>query len=367
MDTLVPTSPQFFYTLGQVGAEKAIKIEVEASFPSLHFAFSRPGFITFKNTGAPLELKKIEPLISSLIFTRSFGEVLAQDKHSNTSKLPDSFLTWLNPKQLKPEPLIHILDRDTYLPGDEPENFKANTWSSYFESFFDAQRLTSHTQPKLHQEIFDLIAVDSNHYFLGRRFHLPYSSLFNPLSLPSQAPSRAYLKIEEAIQIFLEPKALERFKKVKCEALELGCSPGGATFAMMNHGLFVTGVDPKKMDPSIHTNSKYKHIQKRTCDLVLHDLKNINPTWLVVDMSIAPLESLDEIKHALALLKKAHGSSLKLTHAFITLKLNDWKFHTSIPLYLKRIQELGFKMVIPKQLTSNKQEIIVFANQFSLG
>ena len=40
--------PQFLFITCQVGAEKAVKGELARRLPDFHFAFSRPGFLTFK-------------------------------------------------------------------------------------------------------------------------------------------------------------------------------------------------------------------------------------------------------------------------------------------------------------------------------
>ena len=46
----------FLFTVCQVGAEAALKQEVAREHPELKFAFSRPGFITFKNDSGVLPL-----------------------------------------------------------------------------------------------------------------------------------------------------------------------------------------------------------------------------------------------------------------------------------------------------------------------
>lgn len=46
------------------------------------------------------------------------------------------------------------------------------------------------------------------------------------------------------------------------------------------------------------------------------------------------------------------------------MKLNDWKFAGSIPLYLKRVAELGFVELAAVQLCSNRQEFFVYAGGF---
>jgi hypothetical protein len=148
------------------------------------------------------------------------------------------------------------------------------------------------------------------------------------------------------------------------EVLEVGCSPGGATTAMLKRGFKVTGVDPKRMDSSVNRYPEFSFIQKTAESLTREDLKRVNPEWLVLDMNLAPLEALDEIQHVLKLLRENHRGALQLRAGLLTLKLNDWKFAKSIPLYLKRLRELGFQSLIAVQLCSNRQEFFVYAEGF---
>lgn len=83
-----------------------------------------------------------------------------------------------------------------------------------------------------------------------------------------------------------------------------------------------------------------------------------------MDMNIAPLEALDELAHVMRLLERCHGSSLAIEKGLLTLKLNDWSFTRMIPLYLKRIGEMGFAELAPTQLCANRQELFVMANTF---
>jgi 23S rRNA (cytidine2498-2'-O)-methyltransferase len=179
------------------------------------------------------------------------------------------------------------------------------------------------------------------------------------IPLPEESPSRAYLKIEEAFY---------RFKPVMrkaLEVLEVGCAPGGATTAMINRGLRVTGVDPQHMDERICAMADFKSIRKAARYLTADDMHNVNPEWLVMDMSIAPLEALAELSHVVALIRNIFGKETKLAQGFLTIKLNDWKFATDIPSYLNRLEKIGFHDLHPIQLCSNRQEFFVWASRFS--
>src|SRR5476649_794755 len=108
-------NPRFYFATFQVGAEKAVKAEVTAECPQLRFAFSRPGFITFKeddNAKSALQLKKS-------IFTRLWGEVVGQTK--DASALGELL------KLIPAGAVVQAFERDQFVPGDEPESFVRNS------------------------------------------------------------------------------------------------------------------------------------------------------------------------------------------------------------------------------------------------
>src|SRR5262245_21408568 len=68
-------SHSFVFTTCQIGAEPALKDEVSRAWPLLRFAFSRPGFLTFKVAPG----KKLpEDFASSLVFARAAGFCLGK-------------------------------------------------------------------------------------------------------------------------------------------------------------------------------------------------------------------------------------------------------------------------------------------------
>jgi 23S rRNA (cytidine2498-2'-O)-methyltransferase len=344
-------TPRFYFSVCQAGAEKAMREEVLSEFPHLKFAFSRPGFVTFK------EEDDQKPLIKDArgIFTRLFGQSIGQAK---TSEDLEKLIAGI------PEgAVIQAFERDQHVPGDEPDSFKAGS-----KIQMELSKLKSIPKfdrvPVLNQAVYDLIWLDEGHVFLGKHIHRDY---LDPapgnapvLKLPTHSPSRAYLKIAEALHR-IKPEIHPGL-----QVLEVGCSPGGATTCMMDLGCKVTGIDPKFMDKKVMENSRFQFVQKTARSVTAEDLKGVNPEWLVLDMNLAPLETLDELGHVLRILKKVWGRRLNLQAGFLTIKLNDWKFASDIPLYLRRIHELGFQELLPFQLCSNRQEFFVYVEGFEV-
>jgi len=340
--------PRFYFSTCQIGTEKAVKAEVLTEYPQLRFSFSRPGFITFKeadNTFPPLSLRKG-------IFTRLWGEVVGQTK--DQVALPE--LLSLIPAKA----IVQCFDRDLHKPGEEPLGFVRH--ENIREIIKGLLTLLPEGVPMLGGEVYSLVWVDHFHVFLTRHIHgkgMVVSPGDIPLiPLPDNAPSRAYLKIEEAIQRF--KPAMRKGLKV----LEMSCASGGATLAMLNRGLDVTGLDPLHLDKRVESTPGFTLIDKEIHVIVAEDLRSCNPEWLVMDMNIAPLEALDELTRVVSLLKAVHGKKLCLSRGFFTIKLNDWKFASYIPLYMRRLGQIGFRSLRATQLCSNRQEFFIYAPCF---
>lgn len=337
-------APRFYFATCQIGSEKAVKAEVLSEFEHLRFAFSRPGFITFKEENS----SKPEIQETHGIFTRLWGMTIGQ------SKDPAALEALL--KSVPEGAIIHRFDRDLYSPGDEPESYVQDS---------KIQALVPDLKdgtPKVGDRVYDLIWIDENHVFLGSHTHLehldPSPGNRPKLEIPADSPSRAYVKIEEAFHRF-KPEI-----KKGMLALEVGFCPGGATLAMLSRGIKVVGVDPKDLHERLSKEKNFRHIQKYARNVTLTDLEAVNPDWIVVDMSIAPHEALDELDRVMTLLKKNFGPSLKIRCGFLTLKLNSWKFADGISAYLKRLKEMGFRDLVPLQLATNRQEFFVMARGF---
>lgn len=342
-------TPRFYFAACQTGAEKALKAEVLAEHPSLRFAFSRPGFVTFKEDPAATQALTL----TSSIFARLWGEVVEQTRD------PSTLGDLLN--RVPSGAIVHAFDRDRFIPGDEHEGYTSDEKirSIPAVSAFLAERGIA---PAPGDSVYDLIWIDDFHVFLGRHVHseriLPLPGNLPRLTVPAAAPSRAWLKLEEAIL---------RFKPVVqagWQALEIGCAPGGATTALLDRGFRVTGIDPQFMTEAVSLNPKFSHIRKPARYVTKGDLAGINPDWIVMDMSIQPKDALGELSHVLGLLRDMHGKKLAIRRGFLTLKLNDWKYASEIPFYLKRLGQLGFENLKACQLANNRQEFFAFSGKF---
>lgn len=171
-----------------------------------------------------------------------------------------------------------------------------------------------------------------------------------PVTLPEEAVSRAWLKLDEALASFRLPVCSGQ------RACELGAAPGGASQRLLSLGLKVVGIDPADVDPQVANHPKFEHWKMRARDVRLRQLRGFD--WLVTDMNIDPASTMD----ALERVATAPGSSLRGIIA--TLKLPQWSRAAELPAWLTRFRAWGFTPQA-RQLSSGGREVCVVARRAS--
>jgi 23S rRNA (cytidine2498-2'-O)-methyltransferase len=135
-------------------------------------------------------------------------------------------------------------------------------------------------------------------------------------------------------------------------ALEIGSAPGGASYALLQRGLKVIGVDPSEMDARVLAHPQFTHLQVKLGDLRREQLPQ-KVDWLFLDVNLAPAVALHQLTRIVSTLK----STLK--GGLLTLKLNDWKMAEQIPQFQERSEAMGFTVLRTQQLAHNRQEICI--------
>src|SRR5437762_697324 len=118
----------FLFTTCQVGAEATLKRELAKHRPSFRFAYSRPGFITFK---LPPDHGLEHDFDLKSIFARSYGFSLG--KVENESVDAAATEVW----QLAagtPFAALHVWPRDLHAPGDHDFEAGQNDTSREFDT-----------------------------------------------------------------------------------------------------------------------------------------------------------------------------------------------------------------------------------------
>jgi 23S rRNA (cytidine2498-2'-O)-methyltransferase len=105
------------------------------------------------------------------------------------------------------------------------------------------------------------------------------------------APSRSYLKIEEAFY------RLNEWPQPGQRAVDLGAAPGGWTMALAKRGCQVTAVDngPMKLPPPAPDWGTVEHLRRDGLSFALP--AGASPVdWLVADMLVPPLRAADTLR-----------------------------------------------------------------------
>jgi len=104
------------------------------------------------------------------------------------------------------------------------------------------------------------------------------------VSMASDAPSRSYLKLAEAFEVFLDKKEQALWLKPGMTAVDLGAAPGGWTWQLVQRGLKVTAVDNGPLKGAAAGHPNIKHLRQ--------DGFRFRPQrpveWLVCDMVEQP-------------------------------------------------------------------------------
>ena len=344
--------PHFLFVTCQVGAEPALKSEFGRLWPSFQFAYSRPGFITFKLPEGHLLGDDFDP---RSVFARACGFSLGKVNDAEISQRAAA--VWHMAGDL-PFEALHVWQRDTAPVGYR--GFEAHVTEAVREAeaaIRAAAPSTDEPAPALPvsaapgQLVLDCVLVEPGEWWVGYHRARAGASCtaggLSEIALPHDAVSRAYLKMEEALAWSDLPiEAGQQF-------VEIGCAPGGASQALLARGLKVLGVDPATVDPCVLANANFTHIRKRGADVRRREYRHA--TWLSADMNVAPTYTLDTVESIVT-----HPMT-NIRGLLLTLKLLDWKLADELPAYLARIRGWGYGRVAARQLAHNRQEVCVTA------
>jgi 23S rRNA (cytidine2498-2'-O)-methyltransferase len=341
----------FLYCACQIGAERALKAELARTHPGFKLAFSRPGYVTFKLP----ELRQVGNVPDPLaVFARrtglSMSKVLGNTDSERAASVQvvgasfewNELHLWLrNDRQAEALPAASEALLNTF--GLSPEHCELHGSS--------ARLIRTNGATGGAPLVLDCAIVEPNEWWLGCHQAVSPQSYWPggvfPGVLPEHAVSRAYLKMAEALAWSELPV------KPGDEVAEIGCTPGGASQALLERGLTVMGIDPALPDERVLGLPNFRHVRKRGHEVKRREFRSTK--WLTADMNVAPQYTLDTVE-AIVTHPAVHIQGLLLT-----LKLLDWSLAEQIPKYLSRIQSWGYHRVAARQLSHNRQEICLAA------
>jgi 23S rRNA (cytidine2498-2'-O)-methyltransferase len=349
-------SARFLFAVVQAGAERALKNEVARDQPRLKFAFSRPGFVTFR---VPDDVPPSREPKLDCVFARTrghtLGKVLGDTDDAQLARdawrCIENELPRDTARELKH---LHVWHRERALPGDEDYDATADEVARAVGEVLIAQRPGAISPPPFVNAtaapgdlVLDCVLVERHEWWLGwHRAAAPQTRW--PGGVPTIAPpprmiSRAYLKIVEALEWSQLPlKAGDR-------CIEIGSSPGGSCLALLERGLVVTGIDPAEMDPAVLAHPGFTHLRARAKDVKRSVFRDCR--WLVMDANVAPNYTLDTLDGLLT------QAGVRPQGLVLTLKLTDRTVAERLPMVAERIRRHGYRRVRMRQLAFNRQEI----------
>ncbi len=345
------TSPSFLFCICQVGAEAAVSAALLADHPRLRRAFARPGFLTFKVMGAAPAPELDHPLV------RAYGFSLG------TAAIDEVFAAVDKTCPVGQAVRLHVFERDIAKPGDEPPGHNYGPLAQRVHAQL-AAAWPACNRPLLAGEtagpgdwVLDVIVAEGEPWWLGYHRHAPGHAPTPggrlAVTMPTQAPSRAYRKLEEALVWSGAPV------QAGDVAVELGCAPGGASYALLRRGVTVYGIDPGAMAEVVTAYAdategpKFFHLQRRMSQVQRSDLPE-RLHWVVMDVNMAPQVGLISVRRLAARPRPA------LMGVLLTLKLDDWRALKHLPRWQKSIEAMGMAHVRISQLPSNRMELFAY-------
>jgi 23S rRNA (cytidine2498-2'-O)-methyltransferase len=349
---------RFLFTVCQTGAEKALKEEMAHAWPAFRFAFSRPGFVTFK---LPAEMRMARDLDLGCTFARTYGFSLGKTAGAKAQSMAAS--VWQMVGDLRPAHL-HVWQRDTAVPGERGFEPGPTPLADAVGGVIAAARpglgsagdqLPVNREAKSGELVLDCVLVEPDEWWVG--FHEATSK---PGCWPGGVPpregsgeviSRAYWKIKEA----LAWSRLPIRRGDRCA--EIGSAPGGACQALLESGLEVLGIDPAEMDPELLAQPGLTHVKKRARDVKRREFRQVK--WLFSDSNVDPRQALDVVEEIVT------HREVRVRGMLLTIKLSDWQMAKHVPDYLARVQSWGFAGVQARQLAFNRREFCLAARRSS--
>lgn len=341
---------QFIFAVCQVGMEWALKEEIARRHAALHFAYSRPGFVTFKSTG---EATLSEEFQLSSIFARTYGLSLGSVRGDSPGSMASDVVPLCQQRKFHH---LHVWQRDERPVGDrgfEPAVTTAavQAGQSMAAALSPAEKLPVNQLAKPRQDVLDCVLVEPDQWWIGWHRTVTVPSRWPggvlPVEPPEEMVSRAYLKMVEAL-------AWADFSIQPGEPMvEIGSAPGGAAQALLERELVVTGIDPANVDPRVMNHPRFTHIKKRGADLKRREYSCFR--WLTADLNVAPNYTLDTLQDIVT------HDEVHIRGMLITLKMLDRSMVGKIDEYLARIRSWGYQHVRARQLAYNRQEVCVAA------
>jgi 23S rRNA (cytidine2498-2'-O)-methyltransferase len=351
---IVSAPAPFVFATCREGSERLLKAEVARRHEGLLTpAFMRPQFVTWKAT------RELPPGFElGGVFGRTSGLSvgLFQDEKALVRNLGE--LAGDRPFHL------HVFPRDchedgvTILQWADIDILRARLVGLLRDSGLP---VPVDGKPRNGDLVFDVVVGEGKEepLFLGRHQHSinhhPMHGGLPRLELPYDAPSRAWLKMEQALAwLGLDGSTSLQGQVV----LELGSAPGGASFSLLHHGAQVYGVDTGVMDSDVlafqdpKTGASFTHLRMAVGTLAPQHLPP-EVDIVISDMNLAP----GVVIPYLETICRRHRPALMI----LTMKMTDERVESRVGEILGSLRRFVPTPLRATQLPANRREICVVA------
>jgi 23S rRNA (cytidine2498-2'-O)-methyltransferase len=333
----------FIFTLDNGGAERALKLEVELMKLPWRFSYQKKGFVAFKADpeGGPFSFTS---LLAPVAFARriclSIGKAACREDAERL--VMDALAT-------------HPAGRGFLVHHARYHDHKMQGIPAYPGKLAE--------RPHLGQCIGTVVELGSQEFFAGLHLHSQYISPDpagdSGIIMPEKSPSRAWLKLEEAVRFF------DISLTKKDIVVEVGCAPGGVALALLDRGVPVIGVDPATMADVVLAyaiDDRYKvpagkpwfyHCRKPAARVGKKDLGN-GVTWFMSDMNESPEVIIKECIRFVGMAPDIRG-------ALMTLKLTDLSEVVEKEKWFATLRSAGFITMRLQSLSVNHRELALLA------
>jgi 23S rRNA (cytidine2498-2'-O)-methyltransferase len=319
----------YLFALCNPASEKALKLEVEMAGLPWRPSYQRRGFVTFKSE-KPLSLSALDVELSC-----ARRLCLSLGKSASREEAIERVMA------LRPSRVHHAIYQNRQLQGVQQDP----------------------DRPEVGELIGTVVELAPTEFWSGLHRHAAFLSPDpagdSGIAMPDDSPSRAWLKLEEAVRFF------DLKLSVSDTVVELGCAPGGVVLALLRRGVPVIGVDPAKMADVVAASALadresapagqpwFYHCRKPAALVSKRDLGQ-GVTWFMSDMNQSPEVVLKECARFCKMAPSIRG-------VLITLKLGDLLQVGAKREWFGSLAEMGFKAIRLQQLSVHHKELALLA------
>jgi len=238
----------------------------ESLYSAIDFSqliFARQWFLIYEFLEKLPEKDRVTPIIHSIVNAKThygdFKQLLIQQANMESEDNLQRFIKAIS------QPLQKTLQKQNIL----------GTLNGQFEKYLQLCFISS-------SEVYIGYLPAGNHWPGG----IPR------LKIPESAPSRSYLKLEEAFVRFIGSER-NHYLQPQMTATDLGAAPGGWSWLLVQNHIKVSAVDNGPIDKNLIDSGLCQHF---TQDAYRYTPKYPND-WLVCDIVDKPLRVMDLINH----------------------------------------------------------------------